>query len=271
MGKFDDITAVRLPSCDDWPMTGQEGSGGGADPVGIRSDIRPPHVLVVAPVPEQRRRGRIEAQGLERLVATADIFGGGTPGYLGSDVASVLIERAAELLDALTEHPGLPVTVQRKPLAKATVTEMLQKLLAVGGPSHAAVHDLFTKVGGVKFLHDVFCYPWIDNGEAAATLFWSFEAPATVEQSEHERELNKSVGPDAVVRYTATSDTDQPRSPEFLNRNTEACRIATNALAEYDDTQLDTLPIRLAQELARIVIRDQRGIDRRVHASLSRR
>lgn len=44
---------------------------------------------------------------------------------------------------------------------------MLQKLLAVGGPSHIAVHDLLTKVGGVKFLHDVFCHPWIENGEAA--------------------------------------------------------------------------------------------------------
>ncbi|WP_079614635.1 TPR repeat region-containing protein [Mycobacteroides abscessus] len=252
-------------------MTGQEGESSGSDQLGIRADIRPPHVVVVAAVPEERRRGRIEAQGLESLVATADIFSGGTPGYLGSDVASVLLERAAELLDALTEHPGLPVTVQRKPLAKATVTEMLQKLIGVGGPSHIAVHDLLTQVGGVKFLHDMFCYPWIDGGEAAATLFWSFEAPVTVEHSDHERELNKSVDSNAVVRYIAPSGTGQPRSSEFLERNTEVCRIATDVLAEYDDARLDALPTRLAQELARIVIRDQRGIDARLNISLSRR
>lgn len=72
----------------------------------------------------------------------------------------------------------------------------------------------------------------------------TLEGPITVKHSEHERELNNSVGPDAVVRYAATSDADQPRSPEFLHRTTEVCGIATNALAEYNDTQLDTLPIR---------------------------
>ncbi|MCA4749578.1 hypothetical protein H8Z55_17455 [Mycobacteroides abscessus] len=244
-------------------------------PDGIQAALRPPGVVVVSAVPDQRRKGRLEVDHLDGWSDVADTIAMGDPAFMnGTELDGAVLERAAELLVAIGEHPGLPVTTKRKPVARATVVGTLEKMLAAAGPDTICVHDLITAPTGVKFLAALFGFPWIDNGAAAAGLFTSLTAPSTTEESEHEREANKAAHPGAGAQRAADPGpgqavTDSAR--ETLRRTNEVRRTATDVLAELTDAQFDRISVLLARELARIVIRDHREIDLRLGASLARR
>lgn len=233
-------------------------------PDGIRAALRPPGVVLVSAVPDQRRKGRLEVNHLDGWSDVADMVALTDPAFMnGTDLDGALLERAAELLIAIGEHPGLPVTVKRKPVARATVVGTLEKMLAAAGPDTICVHDLIAAPAGVKFLAALFGFPWIDGGAAAAGLFVPLNTPPTAEESEQESAgCSAGVGSEIEV-------TDAAR--ERFRRTTEIRQLVTDVLAELTDTQFDRISVLLARELAQIVVRDQRQIDQRLHASLSRR
>lgn len=237
----------------------------------LQAALRPPGVIVVAPVPEQRRRGRIEAERLDNWSRIARIVAEqGDPPYGGSVIDGALLERAADLVRAVVANPALPVTVSRKPFAKATVAVVLQEILAAAGRDRVWAHDILVGPNGRTFLRDLCAFEQTDDGEAASALFCH---TASCADDEIERMQNRTVqenDPGAAARWSDKKP-GEIYLPEESRRSVEIARAVAEALDPLADDQLDRIAPALAREFARVVLRDRREVDLRLTASLERR
>ena len=244
-------------------------------PPRVQATLRPPAVVVVAPVPEQRRKGRIEAERLHDWAGLAEF----TAGTSGDDraiwVDLALLERMAELLRAITANPALPVTVGRKPVAKATLATEVQRMFAAAGRDQRCLHDLVVAgPNGREFLRDLCAFPWTDDGEAAARIFASTVSCADDDVERAMNRIGQEGDPGAAVRHSSKPDGDpfhRDHTPDALRRSTEIARSVAEALDPLTGDRLDQIPPLLARELARVVLRDRREVDLRLKASLGRR
>ncbi|ADG99301.1 hypothetical protein Srot_2870 [Segniliparus rotundus DSM 44985] len=230
----------------------------------LQAALRPPGVIVVAPVLEQRRNGRIEAERLDnwsRIARIADQQG--EPPYGGSVINGALLERAADLLRAIAANPALSVTVSRKPTARATIAAVLQEMLAAAGRDRVWAHDLIAGPDGRAFLRDLCAFGWTDDGEAAAALFSHVVSCADDEIERMQNRMVQENDPGAAVRWSDK----KPGAPFLLHetrRSVEIARAIAEALDPLADEQLDQIPPVLARELARAVLRDRRETDKRL-------